>query len=219
MAIIEVSNVTKAFKGLTIFQGIHVQFEKGRIYGIVGPNGSGKSVLFKLICGFIRPDSGEVLIHPDYQEKGANFPKNIGIIIDRPGYLDNITGFENLKRLAIIQNIISDQEIRQALQTVGLDPDAKQKVRNYSLGMKQKLSLAQAIMENKEVLILDEPFNALDQDSVSNIRQLLLDFKSQGKTIILTSHNQEDIDLLCDEVYRINQQKLEKVVELVDSSN
>ncbi|EFU40544.1 ABC transporter related protein [Paenibacillus vortex V453] len=211
MTLIHIKNVSKSFKGIQLFENTTVQFEKGKIYGIIGHNGSGKSVLFKMICGFIRPDAGEIIINPAYRDKQSMFPKNFGIVIDRPGYISGITGFENLKRLARIQQLISDQEIRQAMTLVGLDPETKQKVKNYSLGMKQKLALAQAIMENQDVLILDEPFNALDIDSVHSIRQLLLRFKDEGRTIILTSHNQEDINILCDHVFQIRQHAVEEV--------
>ena len=211
MSLIEVRNVKKSYKGLTIFQDIDLTIEKGKTYGIVGPNGSGKSVLFKLICGFVRPDHGEIVIRGEYLHKDITFPKNFGVIIDRPGYLGNKTGFENLKSLAMIQNKINDEQIIKTMELVGLQPTAEQKVRKYSLGMKQKLALAQAFMENQEVLILDEPFNALDFESVENLRSLLLNYKKEGKTIIMTSHNQEDIDLLCDEVYRINKFKLEQL--------
>ena len=209
MSIVEVKNISKSFKGVPLFENANAEFAKGKIHGIVGPNGSGKSVLFKLICGFLKPDSGTIVIDSEYRTEDVDFPKGFGIVIDRPGYLANKTGFENLKRLASIQNIIGETEIKEAMETVGLKADASQKVKNYSLGMKQKLALAQAIMEKQEVLILDEPFNALDSESVQNIRQLLLKFKENGKTIIMTSHNSEDIDLLCDQVYQINNQKLE----------
>ncbi|ASA24739.1 ABC transporter ATP-binding protein [Paenibacillus donghaensis] len=211
MKLIEVVNVSKSFKGNQLLNQANATFEQGKIYGITGPNGSGKSVLFKLICGFIKPDQGEVHIHPKYRSKHADFPSNFGIIIDRPGYLAGQTGLENLQRWAEIQHKISDQEIQSTMRLVGLDPTTRQKMKSYSLGMKQKIALAQAIMENQEVLILDEPFNALDIDSVKNIRELLLTFKQDGKTIILTSHNQEDIDLLCDQVFQIRNQKLEIV--------
>ncbi|KOS61645.1 ABC transporter ATP-binding protein [Lysinibacillus agricola] len=211
MALIELINVSKSFKNNPIFTDISVRFEKGYIYGITGNNGSGKSVLFKMICGFIPPDEGSIVIDPDYMELKTKFPKNFGIIIDRPGYDSSKNGFDNLKTLAIIQNLVSDGEIKNAMKIVGLDPNNKQKVKHYSLGMKQKLSLAQAIMENQQVLILDEPFNALDSESVENIRKLLLDYKNNGKTIFITSHNQEDIDLLCDHVLTIDNYKLVKV--------
>jgi len=212
MELIELRDVSKSYKGLVIFEGINLKIEEGKIYGIVGHNGSGKSVLFKLICGFIFPNSGSVFVRGEELGKSIRFPDNFGIIIDRPGYLANKTGFENLKSLAMINGKISDEVIRHTMKEVGLDPSAQQNVKNYSLGMKQKLALAQAFMENQEVLILDEPFNALDIDSVDLIRKVLLSYKENGKTIILTSHNQEDINLLCDKVYRIRNYKLEALL-------
>lgn len=203
MVLISLKNVKKSFKNIELFNDINIEFKRGKIYGLIGPNGSGKSVLFKMICGFIKPDSGEIYIHSDFMDAKHDFPRSFGIIIDRPAYISNKTGFENLKRLAGIQNIISEEDIKKTMIQVGLEWDAKQKVKDYSLGMKQKLSIAQAIMENQEVLILDEPFNGLDKNSVISIRKLLLDLHKEGKTIILTSHNQEDIVCLCEVVYEI----------------
>jgi len=206
-----VKNVSKTYKGLTLFQNVNLDVEKGKIYGIVGPNGSGKSVLFKMICGFVLPDSGAILIDDTISDENKRFPENFGIIIDRPGYIANKTGFQNLKELAVIRDKIDDNKIRVTMELVGLNPQATQKVKNYSLGMKQKLAIAQAIMEDQQVLILDEAFNGLDIESVDRIRELLLAFKKEGRTILMTSHNQQDIDVLCDHVYRINQSKLESI--------
>jgi ABC-2 type transport system ATP-binding protein len=211
MSIISLKNVSKAYKGLTLFDGVDLNVEKGKIYGIVGPNGSGKSVLFKMICGFVFPDEGTIIVEGVEIGKSKRFPDNFGIIIDRPGYIANKTGFQNLKELALIRGKISDEKIFETMEMVGLQPQAKQKVKHYSLGMKQKLAIAQAIMEDQQVLILDEPFNALDAESVDRIRNLLLSFKNEGRTILLTSHNQEDINILCDHVFRINKHKLEPV--------
>lgn len=212
MDLIRLSNVSKSFKGMNLFSNINVTFEKGKTYGIMGPNGSGKSVLFKMICGFMNPDDGEIFIDPQFKKDNNDFPENFGIIIDRPGYIGNKTGLENLKSLASIKGEISEKQIYNSMEVVGLDPHIKQKMRNYSLGMKQKVAIAQSFMENQSVLILDEPFNALDADSVKKIRNLLLRFKEEGKTIILTSHNQEDLKILCDEQMRINNFTLETVV-------
>ncbi|WP_297990263.1 ABC transporter ATP-binding protein [Anoxybacillus sp.] len=209
--VISLKNVSKSYKGLTLFQNVNLDIEKGSICGIVGPNGSGKSVLFKMICGFVFPDEGSIVVNGVEIGKSKRFPDNIGIIIDRPGYIANKTGFQNLKELAMIRGKISDEKIAETMEKVGLQPQAKQKVKHYSLGMKQKLAIAQAIMEDQQILILDEPFNALDAESVNNIRHLLLSFKSEGRTILLTSHNQEDIDILCDRVFRINKYQLEPV--------
>ncbi|RFA32132.1 multidrug ABC transporter ATP-binding protein [Virgibacillus dokdonensis] len=211
MSIISLKNVSKTYKGLTLFDGVDLSIEKGKIYGIVGPNGSGKSVLFKMICGFVFPDGGTITVEGAEIGKNKRFPDNFGIIIDRPGYIANKTGFQNLKELALIRGEISDEKIFETMETVGLQPNVKQKVKNYSLGMKQKLAITQAIMEDQQVLILDEAFNALDAESVKRIRNLLLSFKDEGRTILITSHNQEDIDILCDYVFRINQCKLEPV--------
>ncbi|ALS78448.1 multidrug ABC transporter ATP-binding protein [Planococcus kocurii] len=211
MTLIEMKDVSKSYKGLVLLENTDLSIEKGGIYGLVGPNGSGKSVLFKMMCGFVFPDQGTVTVRGVQLGKQNRFPNNFGVIIDRPGYLGNKSGFENLKYLAMIQNQITDDQIKDAMTTVGLQPAAQQKVKNYSLGMKQKLALAQAIMEDQEVLLLDEPFNALDIDSVEKIRDLLFLLKEQGKTIVLTSHNQEDIDILSDHVFRVRNYGLEQL--------
>ncbi|WP_033022774.1 MULTISPECIES: ABC transporter ATP-binding protein [Geobacillus] len=211
MAHIQLNQVSKSFKGETILENVNFSAERGKIYGIIGPNGSGKSVFFKLICGFLLPDQGSVIVDGEVLGTNKRFPSNFGIIIDRPGYIAGKTGFENLKALALIRNQIDDDKIKQTMRMVGLNPESPQKVKHYSLGMKQKLAIAQAIMEDQQTLILDEPFNALDADSVETIRNLLRKFREEGRTILLTSHNQEDIDVLCDEVYRINRFTLEKV--------
>lgn len=211
MSLIELKQVSKSYKGSVLFENTNLSIEDGKIYGLIGPNGSGKSVLFKMICGFIFPDQGSVTVRGEQLGKKNRFPENFGIIIDRPGYLGNKTGFENLKHLAMIKDEISDEQIEEAMVKVGLQPTAKQKVKNYSLGMKQKLAIAQAIMEDQGVLLLDEPFNALDIDSVENIRNLLLSLKKEGKTIILTSHNREDIDILSDHIFRVRNYNLEQL--------
>ncbi|WP_374049593.1 ATP-binding cassette domain-containing protein [Neobacillus sp. OS1-2] len=210
LSLISVNEVSKSFKGNALFENVNLDIEKGKIYGFVGPNGSGKSVLFKMICGFIFPDKGTISIQGSEIGKDKRFPENFGVIIDRPGFIANKTGFENLKELSLIQGVVDDKQIIETMKIVGLDPNYTQKAKNYSLGMKQKLAICQAIMENQEVLILDEPFNALDIDSVKRVRDLLIGFKEEGRTILLTSHNQEDIKI-CDVVYRINSSKLERI--------
>ncbi len=211
MEMIKLEQVTKGYQGNPLFADVDLTIQKGDIVGITGPNGSGKSVLFKMICGFIHPDAGTITVRNEQLGPTRRFPENVGVIIDRPGYIAHKSGFENLKQLAAIRKVITDADIEQAMRTVGLQPGNRQKVKQYSLGMKQKLAIAQAIMEQQDVLILDEAFNALDHDSVLRLRELLLSFKKEGKTIILTSHNQQDIDALCDSVYRINQGRLEQV--------
>ncbi|MFL0200481.1 ATP-binding cassette domain-containing protein [Exiguobacterium acetylicum] len=211
MEMIKLEQVTKGYQGNPLFADVDLTIQKGDIVGITGPNGSGKSVLFKMICGFIHPDAGTITVRNEQLGPTRRFPENVGVIIDRPGYIAHKSGFENLKQLAAIRKVITDADIEQAMRTVGLQPGNRQKVKQYSLGMKQKLAIAQAIMEQQDILILDEAFNALDHDSVLRLRELLLSFKKDGKTIILTSHNQQDIDALCDSVYRINQGRLEQV--------
>ena len=211
MGIISLERVSKTYMGNQLFDQIDLTINQGEIVGIIGPNGSGKSVLFKLMCGFVLPDEGTVTVRNEKLHKQKRFPKDFGILIDRPGYIANKTGFENLKQLASIQNKIHDKQIEDTMIKVGLQPTNKQKVKHYSLGMKQKLAIAQAIMENQDVLILDEAFNALDHESVTSLRKMLLRFKEQGKTILITSHHAEDIDALCDKVYRINQRKIDLV--------
>ncbi len=211
MSLIELRNISKSYKGLTLFENTSATFEKGKIYGIIGHNGSGKSVLFKMMCGFVFPDQGSIFVNGEELGKNKRFPENFGIIIDKPGYLGDKTGFENLRYLADIQNKISDEKIKEVMEKVGLHHTIKQKVKNYSLGMKQKLAIAQAIMEDQEVLLLDEPFNGLDVDSVENIRSLIMGLNKEGKTIILTSHNNEDIDILCEHVFRVRNYSLEQL--------
>ena len=214
MSVISLENISKTFKKNILFENINLNINKGEIYGFTGPNGCGKSVLFKIICGFIFPTTGTVTIDGEKIGEGKKrFPENFGVIIDRPGFIGNKSAYQNLKELAMIRGIINEKKIQDVLEVVGLERNSSQRVKDYSLGMKQKLAIAQAIMENQDILILDEPFNALDVDSVTRIRRLLLKLKNEGKTILLTSHNQSDIDALCDFVYRINNQKLELVKE------
>lgn len=212
MNIIELQNISKKFKNILLFDSINLEIEKGKIYGIIGPNGSGKSVLFKMISGFLFPTNGTISVKGGILGNGKNrFPENIGLVLDEAGFNETKTGYENLKDLAAIRGQTSDGQIQEALTKVGLDSKLTQKVKDYSLGMKQKLSIAQAIMEGQDILILDEPFNALDEDSLKNIRQLFLNLKNEGRTILLTSHNKEDINFLCDHVYQINNMRLDKI--------
>lgn len=197
-------DVTKKFKNLEVLSNASIDFPVGAITGVQGPNGSGKSVLFKLICGFLRPEGGEVYLNPRYIKPGNDYPTDFGIIIDRPGYLGGLTGIDNLRELARIRGIATDADITAAMERVGLPPSTTQKVRNYSLGMKQKLGLAQAFMEGQQLLLLDEAFNGLDTSSVALVRQLFLDLRDEGRTIVMTSHHQEDITTVCDHVWQLD---------------
>ena len=197
---IEVLNVSKSFGDEKVLKNVTHSFARGLIHGIVGNNGSGKTVLMKCICGFLRPDSGRILVNHEEVGKKRDFPEDLGIIIETPGFLPHLSGFQNLKILASLRKIANDHTIRDTIQLVGLDPDMKKPVGKYSLGMRQRLGLAQALMEDPGLLILDEPLNGLDKNGVLHIRSLIKDLRTQGKTVILASHNQMDIDELCDTV-------------------
>ncbi|MEX1377667.1 MAG: ATP-binding cassette domain-containing protein [Eubacteriales bacterium] len=197
---ISIQNVYKSFGNEEVLHDINHEFEEGKIHGIVGNNGSGKTVLFKCICGFLYLSKGKIFV--DYQQVGKDmdFPEDMGIIIEMPGFLPYQSGFKNLQILASLRKRIDDKIIKDTIKRVGLDPHMKKFVSKYSLGMRQRLGIAQAIMEDPLMLILDEPFNGLDKHAIKDMRQLFLELKAKGKTILLASHNQADIDELCDTV-------------------
>jgi ABC-2 type transport system ATP-binding protein len=204
MPVIELNAVSKSYGGQELFADVSWKVEQGRIYGLAGPNGSGKSVLFRIMTGFVRPDSGSVAIDPAFMDGGRVFPRAFGVVIDRPGYLAHKTGLENLMALARIRRGVGEPEVRAAMAALGLDAASKTRVGRYSLGMKQKLSIAQAVMERQRVLVLDEPFNALDRTSVGAVRDLLRAHRQAGGTVVFTSHNPQDLELLADCVYEID---------------
>ena len=208
---IKIENYTQKIKKDIILNDINLHLKENKIYGFVGRNGSGKSILFKGICGLLNISNGKIIIKGKEIGKDIDFYDNLGAVLDGAGFLPNLSSFDNLKLLASIRNKISDSDIKSALNKVGLDPNDKKKYKKYSLGMKQKLALAQAIMENPELLILDEPFNGLDSYSVKDIREMLIDYKKEGKTILISSHIKEDIDILCDEVYELDRGNINKV--------
>lgn len=197
---VQIEAVCKSFGEEPVLKGITHSFGRGRIHGIVGNNGSGKTVLMKCICGFLRPDAGKIIVNGVQIGKDRDFPEDIGIIIETPGFLPHLSGFQNLKLLASLKRRANDHTIRAVLDQVGLDPNMKKPVGKYSLGMRQRLGLAQALMEDPGFLILDEPLNGLDKHGAAHIRQVIKDLGRDGKTIILASHNQQDIDELCDTV-------------------
>ena len=200
MNIISVKNLSKSFGQERVLKNVSRDFEKGKIHGIVGNNGSGKTVLMKCICGFLIPDSGSITVNGERVGVDVDFPRDMGLIIETPGFLPNMTGVKNLEILASLNKKIGLEEIAAAIRRVGLDPLMKKPVGKYSLGMRQRLGIAQAIMEDPTLLILDEPLNGLDKHGVREMRQLIKGLKEQGKTILLASHNQGDIDELCDTV-------------------
>ncbi len=211
MNTIEVQNLSLIIKKTEILKDVNVSFEKGKIHGLIGRNGSGKTMLMKCICGFVRPTSGTVTVNGKQVGKDCDFPENIGIIIETPGFIPYYSGYKNLKLLADLNKKIGKEEIRNSMIKVGLDPDLKRHVRKYSLGMRQRLGLSQAIMENPDLLILDEPMNGLDKDGVADMRKYLLDLKEQGKTILIASHSAEDIEILCDTVCEMDKGVLSKL--------
>ena len=197
---VEVKNVDLTLQKNEILKNVSVHFERGKIHGLIGRNGSGKSMLMKCICGFVKPTSGEITVDGKRIGRDRDFPENVGIIIETPGFIPYYSGLKNLKLLADLRGKISKDDVRGTMERVGLDPNLKRHVRKYSLGMRQRLGLAQAIMEDPELLILDEPMNGLDKDGVADMRKYLLDLKTQGKTILIASHSAEYIDILCDTV-------------------
>ncbi|MCM1495606.1 MAG: ATP-binding cassette domain-containing protein [Bacteroides sp.] len=198
---IKVEHIYKSFGRDTVLQDVSLHIKPGQIFGVVGNNGSGKTVLMKCICGFLRPDKGIVRVNGQQVGKDCDFPDRMGLIIETPGFIPNLSGFQNLKILAALKGKIGKKEIKESLLRVGLNPAMGKPVAKYSLGMRQRLGIAQAIMENPEALILDEPFNGLDKAGVEHMRDLVRELKAQGKSILLASHNAQDIEELCDDVH------------------
>ena len=204
---IQVNDIVLRFKKDILLDHVSYQCEQGKIHGIVGRNGSGKTLLMKCICGFIRPNEGHIYVRDKEIGKDIDFTPDTGIIIETPGFIPYYSGYRNLKVLAAINNRISRKDIENAMYQVGLDPTKKKRVATYSLGMRQRLGIAQAIMEDPSLIILDEPFNGLDKHGVEEMREYFLSLKKKGKTILLTSHNTEDIEYLCDTVVEMDHGK------------
>ena len=202
---IQVNDIVLRFKKDILLDHVSYQCEQGKIHGIVGRNGSGKTLLMKCICGFIRPNEGHIYVRDKEIGKDIDFTPDTGIIIETPGFIPYYSGYRNLKVLAAINNRISRKDIENAMYQVGLDPTMKKRVATYSLGMRQRLGIAQAIMEDPS--LMDEPFNGLDKHGVEEMREYFLSLKKKGKTILLTSHNTEDIEYLCDTVVEMDHGK------------
>ena len=209
--IIEIKNVSKKFGDTMVLNDVHAAFSQGYIHGLIGRNGSGKTMLLKCICGMIPISSGIIKVRNKIIGKEIDIPDKIGVIIETPGFLPEYSAYKNLKFLAEIRGGITRADIESAIEKVGLDPKERKKVGKYSLGMRQRLGLAQAIMENPELLILDEPMNGLDKEGVEDMRKYLLNLKKDGKTILIASHSAEDIDVLCDNVYEMERGRIKKI--------
>ena len=197
---IKIKDLSKKFNNDVVFSNLNIEFESGKIYGIVGRNGSGKSVLLKMIVGLYLEDSGEILFNNINYNKEKKFPENVGIVIESPAFISDLTGFDNLKLLASLQKKVNDEEILNTMRIVNLEQDKDKKYGKYSLGMKQKLSLAQAFMENPNIILLDEPFNGIDRQSVVKVKDYLKKMRNNDKLIIITTHISDDIENFADKV-------------------
>ena len=205
---IEIKNYTKIIKGSTVLDNINVVFESGKIYGLKGKNGSGKTMLMRAISGLIRPSSGEVMIENEVLGRDISFPRSIGVLIENPAFLANETGFSNLRMLADLGEGVSNEDIEAVLSELGLDSKDKKSYKKYSLGMKQKLGIAAAVMEHPDIIILDEPINALDQDSVEVVKKIIIRERDRGAVIILACHDTEELEYLSDESVCIQDAKI-----------
>lgn len=205
MKAIVLSNVSKTIKAREVLRNINLELERGKIYGFVGPNGSGKTMLFRVISGLVKPSSGTVAVFGQTLHQDVSFPSDISVLLEKPGFLEQYSGFDNLHFLAMIQNKIGEREVKEAIGRVGLNPHDKRPVKAYSLGMRQRLAIAQCIMEKPQLMLLDEPMNALDEKSVDQVYQIIREENKRGCTILLTSHNKVDIQSLCHEVYSMNE--------------
>ena len=212
-AAIQIEQVSKSFQERKVLKNISCELNWGQVYGIVGNNGSGKTVLMKCICGLLPYDEGSIRVAGKKIGKDVDFPEDMGMIIESPGFLPGMTGIKNLKILAAVNHRIQESQIRETMRVVGLDPNLKQPVGKYSLGMRQRLGIAQAIMEKPEILILDEPMNGLDKHGVKEIREVLLQMKEENRVILLSSHNPKDIDYLCDVVFEMDGGYLQEMNE------
>ena len=207
---IQVKDVSLTLNKKQILKHVSMELKRGRIYGLTGNNGSGKTMLMKCICGFIKVDEGQIIADGKRIGKDVDYLQDAGVIIETPGFISYYSGMENLKVLARIRNKITVAEIKEAMAQTGLDPALRLPVKKYSLGMRQRLGLAQAIMEHPSILILDEPMNGLDKQGVEDVRKLLLSLREQDRTILIASHNAEDIRILCDEIYAMEQGEIRR---------
>ncbi|MBR3462108.1 MAG: ABC transporter ATP-binding protein [Saccharofermentans sp.] len=219
MSEIRIENINKKIKDAVILNDVTLTFSSGKIYGLKGKNGSGKTMLMRTIAGLLIPDSGTVTINGKTLHKDISFPESIGILIENPAFLPQYTGYKNLKLLASLSDGISDGDIKTALERVGLDPDDKRTYKKYSLGMKQKLGIANAIMGEPDIIILDEPINALDEETVRKIKDVLLDIRDKDKLIIIACHDKEELEYLSDEIIEIKDGSITGRKDMADGNN
>jgi len=200
---LEIKNFQKIISSNVILNDINIQMDQGRIYGFKGKNGSGKTMLMRAICGLILPTKGKIIVNGETLHKDISFPRSIGALIESPGFIANYSGFKNLQTLANIKQTINTEDIHEILSKLGLDPNDRKKFKKYSLGMKQKLGIAAAIMENPDIIVLDEPLNALDENSVLTVKNLLIEHKKRGALIIISCHDREELEFLSDEIFSL----------------
>lgn len=205
---LEIKNLSKSISGKSILEHIDLEMDRGRIYGLRGKNGSGKTMLMRSICGLILPTEGTICINGEILHKDISFPRSIGALIENPGFIAEYSGFKNLSTLASIKKAVTTEEIRSLMQKMELDPDDKKKFKKYSLGMKQKIGIIAAIMEQPELIVLDEPINALDEKSVNIVKELLLEQRKRGALIIISCHDKEELEFLADEVFCLENGKV-----------
>ena len=202
--ILELRNVTKTIKGVTVIDNISLTMQGGKVYGFQGKNGSGKTMLMRLICGLIKPTIGQVIINSEILGNDISFPRSVGVLIENPAFLPEYTALKNLRLLSDLKEYLSDSELKRVLSDVGLDPEDKMKYRSFSLGMKQKLGIAAAVMGEPELVILDEPINAVDDAGVENIRRILDNLRKKGSLVIVACHDREELELISDEIIKID---------------
>lgn len=205
---IEIKNYTKVIKKSLVLDSINLTFESGKIYGLKGKNGSGKTMLLRAICGLIFPTSGEIIINNEILGKDISFPKSIGVLIENPYFINNYSAYNNIKLLSNFDSNLSKQQIYELISEVGLDPESKKSFKKFSLGMKQRLGIASAIMGSPQIILMDEPTNALDDSGMKIVRNVLIKHKERGATIIIASHNSEELEYLSDEIYKMSDGKL-----------
>lgn len=206
--LVRLENVYKTIDGVEIMKDINLTLSSGKIVGFYGKNGSGKTMLMRIICGLVRPSSGQVIVNNKLLGKNIDFIPNVGVMLEMPGFIEHYSAIDNLISIAEIKGIISKKEIEKLMEYMGLEEVSKVKIRKYSLGMRQKVGIISAVMENPDVIILDEPYNALDKESIEKVSKMLLSYKQNGKLIIIACHDKNEMDRIADDVYCLEQGRI-----------